>query len=101
YAFAVWDEGRHELLLARDPMGARPLFYHARADLLAWSSTLTALLDALALPRDLDEEWIAGFLLDCYPRGQTPYQALRALPPGHTLLARAEGCTLRELWRPG
>lgn len=100
YAFAVWDAGRRELLLARDPMGARPLFYHAAGGLLAWSSTLEGLLAAASLPRDLDEEWIAGFLTDCYPQGHTPYRAIRCVPPGHILVAQEGDFRLVELWRP-
>jgi asparagine synthase (glutamine-hydrolysing) len=100
YAFAVWDTRRRELLLARDPMGTRPLFYHAGGDLLAWSSTLTALLAAASLPCDLDEEWIAGFLTDCYPQGRTPYRAIRCVPPGHILVAQEGGLRLIEFWRP-
>lgn len=100
FALAVWDAGRRELLLARDPMGTRPLFYHASGGLLAWASTLEALLAAASLPRDLDEEWIAGFLTDCFPQGHTPYRAIRCVPPGHILVARENGLRIFEFWRP-
>mgnify|MGYP003352418025 FL=1 len=54
FAFALWDEREKTCLLARDPFGIKPLYYHASAGQLCFASELRALLAAGAVPRDLD-----------------------------------------------
>jgi asparagine synthase (glutamine-hydrolysing) len=61
FAFALWDAHRGRLLLARDRVGKRPLFYSQRDRVLSFASELGALMQDAEIPRDLDHQ-----ALDCY-----------------------------------
>jgi asparagine synthase (glutamine-hydrolysing) len=100
FALALWDSRRRCLLLARDPFGTRPLFYVKRGGELLFASTLTALRAAWPLSPEVDDEWIAGYLIGVRDVEGSPFRNLRSVPPGHTLLADGvKGVTLRRFWR--
>ncbi len=99
FALALWDPRRRSLLLARDPFGTRPLFYVQRGSELLFASTLTALRAAWSLPAEVNDEWIAGYLVGVRDVESTPFRNLRAVPPGHVLLANGRGVTLRRFWQ--
>ncbi len=88
YAFALWDEPRKRLLLARDPLGIKPLYYSQQNGVLYFSSqvkTLTPLLDS----RDPDPAGRAGFLLwGAVPEPYTFYSAIRSVPAGDHLVVQ-------------
>jgi asparagine synthase (glutamine-hydrolysing) len=102
YALALWDSRRRCLLLARDPFGTRPLFYAQRGGELLFASTLTALRAAWPLPAEVDDEWMASYLIGVRDVERSPLRNLRTVPPGHTLLADGiggNGVTLRRFWQ--
>jgi asparagine synthase (glutamine-hydrolysing) len=86
FAFAVWDTRRRRLLLARDRMGEKPLYYHAGHEAFVFGSELRALLPHPAVPRQLDLVSLARYLdFEYVP---TPYSILAGiekLPAGHLL----------------
>src|SRR4051794_27739694 len=62
FAFAVWDAPRRRLLLARDRVGKKPLYYAPRDGTLTFASELAALLEDPAVPRDVDHRALDAFL---------------------------------------
>lgn len=101
FAFALWDSRRGELLCARDPIGARTLFYVADGDRLAFSATLPPLarLSGLALRPNVRE--VARLLAQPTGIAAPPLlEPLQELPPGHWLRASAERLELRRYWCP-
>ena len=98
FALSLWDPRRRCLLLARDPFGARPLFYARRGGELLFASTLTALRAAWPLPVEVDDEWIAGYLVGVRDVERSPFRGLRSVPPGHTLIADGRNVSLRRFW---
>jgi asparagine synthase (glutamine-hydrolysing) len=87
YALALWDEERRRLLLARDPLGVKPLYYSQEGGTLRFASQVQALLAGGALSRTLDPVGVAGFLLwGSVPEPGTLYRGIRALPAGHHLV---------------
>ena len=56
FAFALWDARRAALLLARDRVGKKPLFYALRDGVLSFASELAALLADTTIPREVDRE---------------------------------------------
>jgi asparagine synthase (glutamine-hydrolysing) len=100
FAFALWDERRRTLLLARDRVGKKPLFYSKRGGTLTFASELNALMQDPEIPRDLDYA-----ALDCYlayryvPAPMSAFRAVRKLPPASTLVLRDGQATISPYWR--
>src|SRR5215472_7128419 len=92
YAFAVWDERRRELFLARDPYGIKPLYTANDGWTFRFASQVKALLAGGELSRDPEPAGIAGFhLFGSVPEPFTLYRDIRALPAGHTQRIDAAG----------
>ena len=104
FAFAVWDQRRETLFLARDRLGKKPLYYAELADgLVLFGSELKALTAHPALPRDLDASAIEDYFAYGYvPDPKSIYRAVRKLAPAHCVVLR-RGQPLaapRAYWRP-
>lgn len=83
FAFAAADFERRQVLLARDRLGKKPLYYTVQNGVLSWSSELEPLYRAIG-PFKLDLEALDSYLAWQYiPAPRTIYQEVRALPPGH------------------
>ena len=92
YAFALWDEAKQGLLLARDPFGIKPLYYADDGKTLRVASQVKALLGGGRVDGAADAAGHVGFFLFGYvPEPHTLYRAVRALPAGHTLWVDAAG----------
>lgn len=99
FAFALWDRRRHQLLLARDRIGKKPLFYSHADSGLMFASELRALIEDRDVPRDLDFVAIDAFLAYGYvPTPRSVFAAVRKLPPAHTLTFRDGQVSLRRYW---
>jgi asparagine synthase (glutamine-hydrolysing) len=100
FAFAVWDVKKQQLMLARDRVGKKPLFYSHRDGVLTFASELRALMEDPEIPRELDHQ-----ALDCYlawqyvPAPMSVYKAVRKLPPASTLLFRDGDVRIDRYWR--
>jgi len=81
WALSVWDRKERALILARDPIGSRHLYYAAEHDGVTWSSVLDPLVASMKGRLTLDEEYIAGWLAMLPATHVTPYAELRAVPP--------------------
>jgi len=101
FAFALWDVRKRRLLLARDRAGKKPLFYHDGLRLFAFASEAKALFAHPDVPHERDPEALPLFLTYGYvPTPGTFYRGIRALPPGHTLVATEAGSEApRRYWR--
>jgi asparagine synthase (glutamine-hydrolysing) len=98
YAFALADARDQSLLLARDPLGIKPLYYwHGPDGELVFSSELTGLLEHPSVPRRLDRRSLLMLLVDRYvAEPWTLFEGVRALPPGHWLRWRAGKIELHD-----
>ena len=90
FAFAIWDTLEHELFLARDPYGIKPLYYARTKDGLLFASQVKALLaSGLAVRSSANPPAMAGFYLwGSVPEPWTLYRDVLALPAGHWLRVR-------------
>jgi asparagine synthase (glutamine-hydrolysing) len=92
FAFAIWDERRRELFLARDPYGIKPLYTANDGWTFRFASQVKALLASGEVSRDPEPAGIAGFhLFGSVPEPFTLYRDIRALPAGHTQRIDAGG----------
>lgn len=104
FAFALWDAHTRRLFLARDHIGARPLYYWHTEKQFAFATDLPALLAIPGVRSDVDEVQIAQLLLCVTPaffaNAHTFYRNVRKLPFGHTLTLGDNGLRLARHWFP-
>ena len=101
FAFALWDARAGKLLLARDRFGEKPLYYCERPDGFVFASELGALVADERTPTALSMEALDAYLaLQYVPSPRTIYEAVKKLPPGHTLEVRpGERPVLRRYYK--
>jgi asparagine synthase (glutamine-hydrolysing) len=102
FAFAVWDERRRELFVARDRVGKKPLLYAKTPDSFVFGSEFSALLLHPSVGREVDRGAIHDYLsFMCVPAPLTAYKDIRKLEPGHSLTLKASGEIKTErYWQP-
>ncbi len=99
FAFAIWDENTKSLLLARDRVGIKPLYYCLTDRSLVFGSEIKAILADPSIGREIAPEMIDRFLTFLYLPGQeTLLRGIRKLLPGHYLLVRDEKVVIRQYW---
>jgi asparagine synthase (glutamine-hydrolysing) len=100
FAFAIWDDRRQRLLLGRDRMGIRPLFYHQAGGRLVFGSEIKALFADPAVPRRLDAQTISDVFSCWTPLGaKTVFEGISSLLPGHYAFFDEQGLAIRPYWR--
>ena len=99
FAFAVWDARERRLVLARDRVGVKPLYYAVLEDGLVFGSEIKSLLVDPAVPRDWSPEALDAYLALLYvPAPLTIYRAVHKLPPGHVLVAERGRVRVSRYW---
>ncbi|RLB83107.1 MAG: asparagine synthase (glutamine-hydrolyzing) [Deltaproteobacteria bacterium] len=100
FAFAIWDEEKNRLFLARDRLGQKPLFYSLGKDgSLSFASSLCALLADTSVPRDIDHTAIDLYLTYQYvPAPLTAFKAIKKLPPAHFLVWEKGNLLVKRYW---
>jgi asparagine synthase (glutamine-hydrolysing) len=99
FAFAVWDARKRRLLVARDRLGIKPLYYAVRRDAVVFASEIKSLLEDPDVPREWSAEAIDAYLaLQYVPAPATVYKAIRKLPAGHLLIAENGGTSVQQYW---
>src|SRR5205085_3382174 len=93
FAFTIWDECKRELFIARDRLGVKPLYYvHTPDGSLYFASEIKALLEAHAVKAEINYAALPDYLANHgTSNDETLFAGVRRLPPGHTLLWRADG----------
>jgi asparagine synthase (glutamine-hydrolysing) len=100
FGFAVWDSDRRRLVLARDRLGKKPLFYALRDRTLTFASELNAVMRDPAVPDDVDPQAIDAFLALRYiPHPLSIYRAVRKLPPAGRLIWDDGSVQIDRWWR--
>ncbi|HEV8375815.1 MAG TPA: asparagine synthase (glutamine-hydrolyzing) [Candidatus Polarisedimenticolia bacterium] len=101
WAFAVWDFPRRRLLLARDRLGIKPLYYARVGDLLLFSSEIKSLLASGLMTPELDPAALKSYLDLLYvPAPRTVFKEIKKLPAGHALTADSSGIRIERFWNP-
>lgn len=100
FAFVVWDSVAERLVLGRDRLGKKPLYYWFGSDVLVFGSEIKAVLAHPAVPRRLDPGAIPAYLGFGYvPSPRTFFEGVCSVPPGHVLVVEADwGIRLRPYW---
>jgi asparagine synthase (glutamine-hydrolysing) len=102
FAFALWDNARRRLLLARDRIGVKPLYYRTVRGAVFIASEIKALVGGGDARPSIDPIALSGFLLNgCIEGRRTIYDGIRELPPAHVASVTEKGeLTFRKYWHP-
>jgi asparagine synthase (glutamine-hydrolysing) len=102
FAFALWDAHRRRLVLMRDRLGIKPLFYAWHGGSIAFGSEIKSVLAGGAVDRTLDDQSLAEFLWygNAFEE-RTIYRGVRALLPGHRLVIEEGRARLEPWWDIG
>jgi len=99
FAIALWDEKRKSLLLARDRLGKKPLYYAVRDGRLYFGSEIKAMLAAAPELSEVDPEGVLQFFYFGYvPDPFSAFKSIRKLPPGHLAEFANGEIKVREYW---
>src|SRR5437867_1033969 len=99
FAFGLYDCARRRLVLGRDRLGIKPLYYHDDGRRLAFASELKALALDPDVPREVDPRAIADYLTFQYvPAPGSILKGVKKLPPAHYLVCDASGPRVERYW---
>lgn len=101
FAFAVWDEQEQELIVVRDRLGIKPVYYHNSEAGLLFASEIRALLSSGLVPRELDHSSLAEYL--SYHTVHAPRTLVRdvqLLRPGHLIRYKKGELLIEKYWDP-
>ena len=100
FAIALWDRPRRTLVLVRDRLGIKPLYYaQLERGGLAFASEIKALLRCPGVDTAIDPVALDSYLaLQYIPGPRTIYRGVQKLPAGHVLVARDNGMTVSPYW---
>lgn len=99
FGFAIWDQNARTLLLARDRVGIKPVYYHLTGTSLAFASEIKAILADPSVERQMAPELIDRFLTFQYvPGEETLLKGIQKLAPGYYLLVKDGQPAIRQYW---
>lgn len=101
FAFAIWDNNKKQLFIARDRLGEKPLFYHFDNQKFLFGSEVKTILQEKNIERSINFE-----AMDCYlslrfiPAPNTMFNEIKKLPAGHFLLVKDGKLEIKQYWKP-
>ena len=99
FTFAIWDNRKKTLFLARDRIGIKPLYYLFDRNRLIFGSEIKSILQAGDIPKRIDLQALDHFLtFEFIPAPLSIFQDIKKLPPGHTLLLKNNETWIRSYW---
>ncbi|BBC39052.1 Asparagine synthetase B [Streptomyces graminofaciens] len=98
YSIAVWDTAREELLLVRDRLGVKPLYYHPTPHGVLFGSEPKAILANPLVTPSASAEELCDALLFLRTPGRVPFKGMRELKPGHLLRVGRDGLREQRYW---
>jgi asparagine synthase (glutamine-hydrolysing) len=101
FAFALWDDHERELMLARDPLGQRPLHFHVANAFVAFASMPKGLHSLAEVPYAVDEERLLDFLM-LLPEDvpNSFFRGIQKVQPGHVVYFTRKGVESSRYWQP-
>jgi asparagine synthase (glutamine-hydrolysing) len=99
FAVAIWDGRNRKLLLARDRVGKKPLFYFYDGCRIAFASEMKAILELPGVPREIDPQAVSDYFSFLYvPAPKSIFRNIRKILPGHYLVVSRDSILETEYW---
>jgi asparagine synthase (glutamine-hydrolysing) len=100
YAIAIWDDAREQLVLVRDRIGVKPLYFYHKDGRFIFASEIKAILQHPAVTPDIDEQSLYHYLTFLTtPAPTTLFRDIQKLPAGHVLTLKRDGALkIQQYW---
>jgi asparagine synthase (glutamine-hydrolysing) len=99
FAFALWDQNNRKLLLVRDRLGIKPLYYTQIGDRFYFSSEIKAIINQRSFKKEIDNNALAAyFSLTYIPSPLSIFKNLMKLPPGHYMTIQNGNASIIKYW---
>ncbi len=98
WALSIWDAKSRSLILAKDPIGIRHLYYSIEKDQVTWSTILDPLVLFAGHSFALNEDYIAGWFSFFPATHLTPYVGINSVPPSSSVLIREDKHVVSKYW---
>lgn len=101
FAFAIWENNK--LIVVRDHLGVRPLYYYYNEAIFVFATDYRAILALPFVPKGVNEKMLYNILInhDILRKENTHFEGIYSLLPSHTLKIGKDGITLKKYWTPG
>jgi asparagine synthase (glutamine-hydrolysing) len=99
WALSIWNPAERRLLLAKDFIGARSLYYALERDQLTWGTTLDPLVLLSERSFEIDEEYVAGWLAFYPATHLTPFRGIQSVPPNSCVSISNGRATVSAYWQ--
>lgn len=99
FSFAIWDDRKKQLFLARDRFGIKPLYYYSDAHGLIFASEIKAILQDEKISASLNQSGLHDYVAFQFCLGdETLFKGIKKLLPGHTLLVKDKHLKITKYW---
>ena len=99
FSFAIWDGRTRKLLLARDRLGIKPLYYYQNARAFVFGSEIKSILESGQVSKEVDPQALDLYLAFEYvPSPHSMFKGIKKLPPGHLLVLRDGQASISQYW---
>ena len=98
WALSIWDPRTESLILAKDPIGARHLYYALEDNQITWSTILDPLVLLAGRKFALCEEYVAGWFSYFPATHLTPYVGIRSVPPSCSVMVKNGRSSVQKYW---
>jgi len=99
FAYAIWDQNKQQLFMARDRVGKKPLYYLEERDRVIFGSEIKAILETPGVSQEIDLTALSDYLSLLYvPSPKTIFSFIKKLPAGHYAIATKESFEVHSYW---
>lgn len=99
FSFAIWDQNKKQLMIARDRLGVKPLYYLYRDNIFLFASEIKSILEYKEYKPEVDSNSLHNFLVFRYNNSlQTLFKDIKKVPPGHYMLVKDNNFTINSYW---
>jgi asparagine synthase (glutamine-hydrolysing) len=98
FALSLWDPSLRSLILARDVIGSRDLYYHVAHRGAIWSTDLKQLIHVSRVKPEVDENYIAGYFTRLPQSSESPFKNIDVVPPAHAVIIKNGDVQVRRFW---
>lgn len=100
FSLVLWQPAQRRLILGTDIWALKPVFYYLDSTRLVWASRCRAIAEAQGIPLEVEDEFVANFLIRPRPVSRSPLKRIHKLPPASCLVVEGSRSRIERYWSP-